>query len=66
MGLLSVRLLIDLGVTARAPRQAMWLADEREASHVNDRNADCNSTATKLRAAACARESIRSLLPEGR
>jgi hypothetical protein len=44
----------------------MRLADEREASHVIDRNTEGNFTATTLRAAACARVSVRSLLPEGR
>ena len=44
----------------------MRLAHERKAAHVNDRTAKRISTATSLRDAACARESIRSLLPEGR
>lgn len=66
MGLLSFRPLIDLRSAKEAPRQAKRLADERKVSHVYDRNANRNSISTKLRAAACARETIRSLLPEGR
>jgi hypothetical protein len=65
-GLLSSRTLGDVSVSGMATRQAKRLADERKVSHVYDRNANRNSISTKLRAAACARESIRSLLPEGR
>jgi hypothetical protein len=39
---------------------------ERGISHVIDRNAKRNTFTASLRAAACARESVRSLLPEGR
>jgi hypothetical protein len=46
--------------------QAKRLADERKVSHVHHRNAKRDSISTKLRAAAYARESVRSLLPEGR
>jgi hypothetical protein len=47
-------------------RQAKRLADERKVSQVHDRNANRNSISISLRAAACARVSIRSLLLEGR
>ena len=62
MGLLSFHLLIDSRSAQKATRQAKRLADERKVSHVYDRNAKRNSIFTKLRAAASARESIRSLL----
>ena len=45
----------------------MRLAGERKVLlKVRVRNADRKSVSNSLRAAACARESIRSLLPEGR
>jgi hypothetical protein len=66
MGLLSFRPLIDLRTQRTSNRQAKRLADERKVSHVYDRNANRNSISTSLRAAACARVSIRSLLLEGR
>jgi hypothetical protein len=67
MGLLSVPTLIDPRVSERATRQAMRLADERKVFlKVRDRNADWKSVSNSLRAAACARVSIRSLLLEGR
>lgn len=50
----------------KSNRQAKRLADEGKASHVSDRNAKRNSIAVKFRAAAYARESVRSLLLEGR
>jgi hypothetical protein len=66
MGLLSFRRLIDPRVSESATGQAKRLADERKVSHVYDRNANRNSISISLRAAACARVSIRSLLLEGR
>ena len=66
MGLLSSRPLIDPSVSANAPRQAKRLADERKVSHVFHRNAKRSSDFIQFRAAAYARESVRSLLPEGR
>ncbi len=45
----------------------MRLADERKVFlKVRDRNADRESVFNSLRVAACARESVRSLLLEGR
>ena len=45
----------------------MRLADERRVFlKVRDRNADRKSIPNSLRVAACARESVRSLLLEGR